>query len=70
MGMVKSMIKIVLDAFGGSGSTLIAAEETGRKARLVELNPKYCDVIIARWEALTGKKHLKLSYKGLDNGKQ
>jgi DNA modification methylase len=61
---------VVLDAFGGSGSTLIAAEETGRKARLVELNPKYCDVIIARWEALTGKKHLKLSYKGLDNGKQ
>lgn len=48
---------IVLDAFGGSGSTLIAAEQTKRKARLIELNPRYCDVIIARWEALTGQKH-------------
>jgi hypothetical protein len=42
---------IVLDAFGGSGSTLIAAEKTGRRARLVELDPIYCDRILARWEA-------------------
>jgi DNA modification methylase len=42
---------IVLDLFGGSGSTLIAAHKTGRRARLVELDPVYCDRIIARWEA-------------------
>jgi DNA modification methylase len=47
---------IVLDAFGGSGSTLIAAEKTGRKARLVELDPVYCDVIVRRFEAYTGKR--------------
>jgi DNA modification methylase len=41
---------IILDLFGGSGSTLIAAEKTGRHARLCELDPKYCDLIIARWE--------------------
>ena len=46
---------IVLDAFGGSGSTLIAAHKTKRRARLVELEPKYCDVTIRRWEALTRK---------------
>ena len=45
-----------LDAFGGSGSTLIAAEQTKRKARLIELDPKYCDVIVKRWENLTGLK--------------
>ena len=45
--------EIVLDGFGGSGSTLIAAEKTGRRARLVELDPIYCDRILARWEALT-----------------
>lgn len=43
---------IVLDLFGGSGSTLIAAEKTGRRARLVELDPLYCDTIIARWEKI------------------
>jgi DNA modification methylase len=43
--------EIVLDLFGGSGSTLIAAEKTKRRARLVELDPLYCDRIIARWEA-------------------
>ena len=42
---------IVLDVFGGSGSTLIAAEKTGRKARLCELDPIYCDRVLARWEA-------------------
>jgi len=46
----------VLDLFGGSGSTLIAAEQEGRKARLMEIDPAYCDVIVARWEAFTGKK--------------
>lgn len=47
---------IVLDGFGGSGSTLIAAEKTRRKARLMELDPKFCDVIVKRWEEYTGKK--------------
>ena len=49
-------LDIVLDLFGGSGSTLIACEKTGRKARLMELDPKYCDVIVKRWEDFTGKK--------------
>jgi DNA modification methylase len=48
--------EIVLDAFGGSGSTLIAAEKTGRQARLIEYDPLYCDTIIRRWEQLTGKR--------------
>jgi DNA modification methylase len=47
---------IVLDLFGGSGSTMIAAEKIGRKARLMELDPKYCDVIVKRWEDFTGKQ--------------
>jgi DNA modification methylase len=46
----------VLDLFGGSGSTLIAAEQTGRKAYLMELDPLYCDVIVQRWEKFTGRK--------------
>ena len=45
---------IVLDLFGGSGTTLIAAERTGRSARLMELDPKYTDVIVERWQNLTG----------------
>ncbi|WP_345194024.1 DNA modification methylase, partial [Kistimonas scapharcae] len=47
---------IVLDLFGGSGSTLIACEKTGRQARLTELDPKYVDVIVRRWEEYTGKE--------------
>ena len=46
---------IVLDLFGGSGSTLIACEKTGRCARLMEIDPKYVDVIVRRWEEFTGK---------------
>ena len=46
---------IVLDTFGGSGTTLIAAEKTGRVARLIELDPAYCDVTIKRWQRMTGK---------------
>ena len=47
---------LVLDLFGGSGSTLIACEKIGRLARVMELDPKYCDVIVKRWEDFTGKK--------------
>jgi site-specific DNA-methyltransferase (adenine-specific) len=47
---------IVLDSFGGSGTTLIAAEKNGRVAYLMELDPKYCDVIIKRWQDFTGKE--------------
>ena len=47
---------ITVDLYGGSGSTLIACEKTGRHARLMELDPKYCDVIIKRWQDFTGKQ--------------
>jgi DNA modification methylase len=47
---------LVLDPFGGSGSTLIACEKTGRRARLIELDPKYVDVIVNRWQDWTGKQ--------------
>ncbi len=47
---------LVLDPFGGSGSTLIASEKTGRVARLIEFDPLYCDVIVRRFEAFTGKR--------------
>jgi DNA modification methylase len=45
----------VLDPFGGSGTTMIAAERTGRKAALLELDPRYVDVIVERWQAETGR---------------
>lgn len=51
----------VLDVFGGSGSTLIACEQLNRKCYMVELDPKYVDVIIDRWEKLTGNKAVKLN---------
>jgi hypothetical protein len=44
----------VLDPFGGSGSTLIACEKAGRQARLIELDPKYVDVVILRWQTFSG----------------
>jgi len=47
---------VVLDLFGGGGSTLIASEKTNRQARLMELDPKYCDVIVKRWQDFTGKQ--------------
>jgi DNA modification methylase len=57
----------VLDLFGGSGSTLIAAEQTGRTAFLMELDPLYCDVIVARYEQFTGLKAARLSHPGNPN---
>jgi DNA modification methylase len=52
---------IVLDLFGGSGSTMIACEKQNRHSRLMELDPKYCDVIVKRWEDFTGKKAVLLT---------
>lgn len=45
--------EIVLDLFGGSGTTMIACEQTNRKAFIMELDPRYCDVIVDRWEKFT-----------------
>lgn len=63
VGMIGDILKdftkegdIVLDCFGGSGTTLIACEQLNRRCRMMELDPHYCDVIIARWEKLTGKE--------------
>lgn len=53
--------EVVLDLFGGSGTTLIACEQLGRKARIMELDPKYCDVIVSRWEELTGQTAKKIT---------
>ena len=55
--------KTIYDAFGGSGSTLVACEQTNRNAYLMELDPKYCDVIVTRWENLTGLKAELLNSK-------
>lgn len=58
-GTLENMI--VLDAFGGSGTTLIAAEQLNRQCRMMELDPHYCDVIIKRWEDFTGEQAVKLN---------
>jgi len=50
---------IVIDLFGGSGTTLIACEKTNRQARLLEMDPKYVDVIVKRWEDFTGQKAIR-----------
>ena len=50
----------VLDIFGGSGTTMIACEQLGRKCYMMELDPHYCDVIIARWEQFTGRKAVRM----------
>jgi DNA modification methylase len=63
VGLVADVIRdcsnlggIILDPFGGSGTTIIAAERTKRKARLIEIEPHYVDVTIERWVRLTGQK--------------
>ncbi|MFZ5722080.1 MAG: DNA-methyltransferase [Pseudomonadota bacterium] len=50
---------VVLDTFGGSGTTLIAAHKCGRRARLMELDPKYCDVIVRRWQSWSGEQAVR-----------
>ena len=64
---------IVLDSFGGSGTTAIAAEKNGRIARLMELDPKYCDAIIKRWQDFTGKQAVLesdgLTFEEVQNGR-
>lgn len=59
--------KIIFDGFGGSGSTLIACEKTNRKCRMMELDPKYCDVIVKRWEDFTGKQSELVGEKSVQN---
>jgi DNA modification methylase len=59
----------VLDLFGGSGSTLIGAEMTGRRAYLMELDPLYCDVIVQRWEKFTGRRAERLGSNALSEEK-
>jgi DNA modification methylase len=55
----------VLDLFGGSGSTLIAAEQTGRTAFLMEIDGLYCDIIVERWQRFTGQKAKRLHSRRL-----
>ena len=59
---------IVLDIFGGSGSTLIAAHKTGRKAYLAEIDPVHCDTIIARYEAFANDQAARISTKSASEG--
>lgn len=59
---------IVIDAFGGSGTTMVACEQTNRKARLVEYDPKYCDVIVKRMLKLDNT--LKIKVNGVDETKK
>lgn len=56
----------VLDLFGGSGTTMMACEQLGRKAYLMELDPKYCDAIVARWEQQTGRKAKRITARGAE----
>lgn len=55
----------ILDPFAGSGTTIIACEKTGRQARVIELDPKYCDVIVRGWQAFTGRHAYHATGSGL-----
>lgn len=62
VGLIEKMLRasarpgdVVIDAFGGSGSTMIAADRMGMSARLIELDPKFVDVIVRRWQEFTGR---------------
>lgn len=52
--------QLVLDLFGGSGTTLMACEKLGRSCRMMELSPRFCDVIIKRWEEMTGDQAIRI----------
>jgi len=52
---------IIIDLFGGSGSTLIACEQTGRRCYMLEIDPGYCQVIVDRWEKYTGREAVKVA---------
>ena len=58
--MARFDAKNIYDPFGGSGTTLIAAERTGRRCFMLEIDEHYCDVIITRWENETGEKAVKV----------
>jgi DNA modification methylase len=74
VGLILRMLKnssqrgdIVIDPFGGSGSTLIAAQKSGRRARLMELDPRFVDVIVRRWQEWSGlKAHLRSTGESYD----
>lgn len=57
---------VVLDPFAGSGSTLMACEQLGRRARLLEIDPRYADVIVKRWEDYTGERSVRLEGADLE----
>lgn len=61
---------VVLDTFAGSGTTLIACEQNGRTCCASELDPKYCDVIIRRWENLTGEKAVLIDGEAEERNRQ
>ncbi len=58
--------QIVADAFGGSGSTLIASDKLNRRSRLIELDPKYCDAIRRRWTRYANENELEVGTGGLE----
>ena len=60
--------ELIYEPFGGSGTTLIAAEQESRRCFAVELSPAYCDVIVARWEAATGQKAVRRATMAPEEG--
>ena len=70
MANSSSQGEIVVDFFGGSGSTMIAAEQLKRRAYLMELDPRFVDVIIDRWQKMTGKKAKLLNEETNPNRKK
>jgi DNA modification methylase len=61
---------VVLEPFSGSGTTIIACEQTGRRCRAVEITPEYCDVAVRRYEEFTGQKAVLVATEEAGDGKQ